>query len=379
MSLTDKTVKSLTAPAKGQITYWDKSVTGFGLRVSQGGSKSFVVVHGANRRRTTLGRYPVISLSDARTEAKRLLAELTLGKTRPANITVKDAINAYLKYSEAQHKTSTHENYKGNLKRYFSLGRMYLSDVTPQEIMRCVNKLNHSTSVQNQVFVVLRAFFNWCVSQHYLQSSPLNGMSLPNSTSSRDRYLNDKEINVVFNSAITHGHPFGTVVALLLLTGQRRGEVAHFHKDWVNFAARTITIPDQITKNKRQHTFPFGKFTESILKSVPMTETWYFPASRSHVRGKPTTVMNGWAKGKAAFDDSIEEDLAPWTLHDLRRTYSSTMAKLGTPIHVTERLINHTSGSISGVAAVYNRYDYMDEMRTAVAAYEAHLQSLLKM
>ncbi len=92
--------------------------------------------------------------------------------------------------------------------------------------------------------------------------------------------------------------------------------------------------------------------------------------------GKPNgLVFNGWAKQKAALDR-----LAPlphWTLHDLRRTFSSQMAALGTPIHVTEKLLNHVSGTLSGVAGVYNRYSYAAEMRAAVEAYEAHILKLV--
>ena len=86
------------------------------------------------------------------------------------------------------------------------------------------------------------------------------------------------------------------------------------------------------------------------------------------------TTFSGWGKAKARFDKRLE-GVAPFTLHDLRRTYSSVHAQLGTPIHLVEKLLNHVSGSFAGVAGVYNRYSYMDEMKDAVQLYEDWIQS----
>ncbi|HXE54964.1 MAG TPA: Arm DNA-binding domain-containing protein, partial [Tepidisphaeraceae bacterium] len=96
MRLTDLTIRSLHVPEKGQKTYADDTVPGFGIRISQGGTKTFVLVHGANRERTTIGRWPVISLADARSEARRILAEYTLGKHRPKRIQFADALALFI-------------------------------------------------------------------------------------------------------------------------------------------------------------------------------------------------------------------------------------------------------------------------------------------
>lgn len=114
--------------------------------------------------------------------------------------------------------------------------------------------------------------------------------------------------------------------------------------------------------------------TQAVLDRLPELGEFLFPAKRTQVRGVPTTVFNGWSKSK----ERLKADIPPWTLHDLRRTFSSNLAALGTPIHVTEKLLNHASGTISGVAAVYNRHTYFDEMRQAILTYEIHLAQLLK-
>jgi integrase len=114
----------------------------------------------------------------------------------------------------------------------------------------------------------------------------------------------------------------------------------------------------------------------AILKRVPRTSEYVFPASRTNVRGKPTTSFNGWPKCKQAFDARCA--VTGWTLHDLRRTFATNLAALGIPPHITERLLNHVSGTISGVAAIYNKFQYVDEMRAAITAWETRLDSLLK-
>jgi hypothetical protein len=96
VKLTDTGIRALLVKPKGQKTHWDDTLKGFGCRVSQGGAKSFVVQHGPERRLITIGRYPIISLADAREEAKRILAELTLGKHRPRTARWDDALKQYL-------------------------------------------------------------------------------------------------------------------------------------------------------------------------------------------------------------------------------------------------------------------------------------------
>ena len=120
-------------------------------------------------------------------------------------------------------------------------------------------------------------------------------------------------------------------------------------------------------KNKREHRILIGGLTKQIFENIPGETDLLFPA-----RGRAETPFSGWSKAKREFDAPLS--IPQYTLHDLRRTYSSNLAKLGVPIHVTERLLNHVSGTVSGVAAVYNRHTYAEEMRAAVEGYEAFLQ-----
>jgi integrase len=119
-----------------------------------------------------------------------------------------------------------------------------------------------------------------------------------------------------------------------------------------------------------------------VLAKIPQSSDDVFPAAREHVKGTSVRTINGWSNSKAAFDRLIRGEaekspVNPWTLHDLRRTFATSLAALGTPIHVTEKLLNHVSGQISGVAAIYNRHAYLDEMRQAIEKWEDRLATLL--
>ena len=372
IALTDMAIRALKVPLSGQQTYFDKALTGFGVRVSQGGTKTFVLIHGANRRRSTIGRYPVLSLSDARTEAKRILAEQTLGKTRLPNITFDEAKNRFLAHCEQRNRPRTVYDYRRILDRHFRFGKTRLADISRHEVMRRIDKLYRTPAEQNYAFVVARAFFRYAVRNGLLDRNPMEAASLPAIVKSRERVLSPTELVTVFDQAKAHPYPFGPIVSLLLLTGQRRGEIAALRWEWINHDERTITLPDVLTKNRRTHRFPFGEKVAAVLSEVPQNSEFLFPATTANVRGKPTTVFNGWSKAKERFD-GILENVAPWTLHDLRRTFSSTLAALGTPIHVTEKLLNHVSGTVSGVTAVYNRHSYMDEMREAIRNFEQYI------
>lgn len=369
-SLTDTFIRSIEPPEKGQKTYYD-DLKGFGLRVSPGGTKTFVVVYGANRRRETIGRYPTVKLAKARAKAKVLLAGYTLGKHRPAAANFEEARRRFIEASETKNRPKTTREYERLLDRHFRLSRMQLEDVTREEIMRRVNKLKGTPSEQHHAFVAIKVFLNWCVKNAYLAQNPIAYVSAPTRQASRDHVLTDEELGRVYRHALDYPYPFGPIVALCILTGQRRSEIGGLRWEWID--GDTLTLPSEHTKNKHAHTIPLGEQAQEVIGDLPQLGDYLFPATRTHVRGKPTTSFNAWATAKPAFDKGL--DVEPYTLHDLRRTFASTLAALGTPIHITEKLLNHVSGTISGVAAIYNRHQYIDEMREAIGRFEGHLEA----
>lgn len=362
-TLTDISIRALQPPTKGQVTVWDKSLKGFGVRISQGGTKSFVVVRGANRQRTTIGRFGVISLANARAEAKKLLAEHTLGYRSIAPITFDDAKKKYLGECTQKNRPKTVYDYTRILDRHFKFGRVQLAQISTRDVVNRVSRLSNTPRQQHYAFTVIKAFFRWAVRNRYLENSPVHDLSPPTRHQSREHTLSDAELKEVFAKAKAADSTFSNIIELLILTGQRRSEIAGLRWEWIDNGV--ITIPSTVTKNKRTHQLPLSKRAKAVLAAQPVTSDWVFPATQRIIRGQGSTFFNSWSKSKRDFDKSLKS-VRPYTLHDLRRTFSTRLAELGTPIHVTERLLNHASGAVSGVAAIYNRYSYMEEMRTAL-------------
>jgi integrase len=350
--LTELTIRKLQPPASGQVTVWD-SLPGFGLRVSQGGAKSFIVLLGSGNRHT-IGRFPTISLSDARDEAKRLLAERTLGKHRPRSVPWEDAQKRFLadcqqRVADGDLKARTLADYTRLLKKYFAFERRQLSDITTDDIVRRLDRIVDAQSERNHALVALKVFLRWTqkAPRRYIDRSPCEGM-VPTKRPSRKRVLNERELAAVYRAALNGTDVFSYIVALLLLSGQRRGEIGALRRSWIDTKNHTITLPTYITKNGLEHTFPYGPAAAAVLTKIdaaPVDESDYlFPASRAHVRGKPTTTFNGWPKSKETFDKAC--GVSNWTLHDLRRTVATSLAALEVPPHIIEKLLNHKFGSL---------------------------------
>jgi integrase len=262
--------------------------------VSQGGTKTFVLKLHNSRR--AIGRYPTVSLSEARTEAKRTLAEKTLGRVRPLSITVKQALKFFIEDKKLRRRARTVQSYEYDLNKHFSLPGL-LEDVTFAEMLRRLERIKSATNY-NHAYATGRTFFNWCLKRRYITESPLTGLS-PRAIPSRSRVLTDDELKAVW-IASDQCCTFGAIVKLLILTGQRRGEVSAFRTNF--FSKDLCTIPASLAKNGREHTFPIGAIVTSMLSCAISSDrhrpsTLLFPA-----RGKANSPFNGWSKGKAQLD-----------------------------------------------------------------------------
>jgi integrase len=238
-----------------------------------------------------------------------------------------------------------------------------LTEITHEEFSRRLSKFK-AQSERDHVLVAAKVFFNWCIKRRYISENPAFGLSAHKS-STRARVLSNDELRLIWHAGEgTHG----TIVKLLILTGQRRGEIAALRTEFIK--ADVCTLPAELCKNSREHSFPLPKSALSLL-DLTNGAGLLFPARGSH--GRP---YNGWSKSKSELDQ--RSGVTDWTLHDIRRTYASNLASLGVAPHIIERLLNHVSGTISGVAAIYNRYQFMPEMREAIGKWETHLTALLR-
>jgi len=400
MRLTDLSIRSLGPPVKGQKLHYDDTLPSFGCRVSQGGTRSFFVQVGADRQFITIGRYhpDILPLAKARAEAKRILAERVLGKRRPQSIPFDEAKDLFLEACQRKNKARTHYDYTRLLKRHFNFGRKHLADITPSDIQRRLDKVADTPAEQAYAARCIKIFMRWAERRHYVDTSPASRIQARSHSTPRARVLSDQELKLIWRAC---DHPGGAhkpaptavksrsakvraelkppslpaafcaIVKLLILSGQRRGEISALRKKWLS--DDTITLPNEITINGREHTFPIGQLAASVLESSTETSDadFLFPA-----RGDSETCFNGWSKSKAALDSL--SGVTGWTLHDLRRTFASNLAALGVQLPVIEKLLNHVSGSFSGIVAVYQRHNFMPEMRDAIEKWEARLNKIVR-
>ena len=331
---TDLTLSKLAVPG----SYWDSSTPAFGLRVGKR-TKTFMVVR-TDGSRVKLGRYPVTKLRDARRNA---VLTLTSTPERQVRVDASDAVGEYLRTRVLRSKTKI--EYERLLKRLNFQGP--LQAITAHGILNAIAA--HSVSEARHQFFAASAFLSWCLEMRYLAKNPLSGVRCPHETNERERTLTDEELRGIWRALPSN--TYGGVVKLLILTGQRRNQIACLRKQWLS---RTeLVFPAKIMKGKEQHTIPATPLVASLIHDIS---------------------FSGWSKSKNRLDAA--SGVTGWTLHDLRRTFSTIHARIGTPPHVTEALLDHRTGTLSPVAKIYNRHTYLPEMRSSLQNYESHLEKL---
>jgi integrase len=220
----------------------------------------------------------------------------------------------------------------------------------------------------NKALKAIKTFLRWCVGRAVLDQSPAEGVPLPSKEVARDRVLDDNELAHVILAARKMGGPYGGIVELLALTGQRREEVARLQSQELDLARRLWTLPKSRTKNGKAHIVHLSQQSMDLLKRARQRE----PYVLSLLGTKP---FQEFSRAKRRLDKL--SGVTGWRLHDLRRTCVSGMARLGIAPHVADKILNHQSGTISGVAAVYQRHDFLAERQEAVERWGAHVAKIV--
>jgi integrase len=205
----------------------------------------------------------------------------------------------------------------------------------------------------------------------------MEGLAGPPAASARDRVLSDEELAALWQATGSIGHPFGPLFRLLILTGQRREEVAGM--DWSELDRETASwlIRSYRTKNRKAQLVPLSGVAVEIVDKLADDQEWPRSGYLFSTTGK--TPVSGFSKAKRRLDELmaelLDERFSPWRAHDVRRTVATGLQRLGIRFEVTEAILNHVSGSRSGVAGVYQRYDWAFEKRGALDAWAAHVES----
>ncbi|MDW9878216.1 DUF4102 domain-containing protein [Sinorhizobium meliloti] len=265
-----------------------------------------------------------------------------------------------------------------------------IRSITKRDVVKLLDDIADDGAPESaaRVRAILSKFFNWAVDRDIVDASPVPKGSTAKQGASRERVLTDEEVRLVWLACEKVGWPFGPFVKLLILTAQRRNEVAHAVRSEFQLGGNNQlwTIPRERSKNGREHLVPLNSVVLEVISGIAGVGETYLLSTTGE------TPISGFSKAKKAIDAEMlalaqkravasglnpnDVNLEGWTLHDLRRTAASGMARLGVSVHVIEAVLNHQSGTIKGVAKIYNRYEYLDEKRRALADWAEHVKRI---
>lgn len=377
-ALTDKALEGLKPQAKRYEVH-DLYCPGLSVRVSPEGRKSFTIKYryGIKQKRLTIGIYPRMPLAKARERAMEYLRQVDEGtdpsqRRRQPSHRVHAIVDDFIRQHAKPRNRKWMENERIlNRELVAVFGQRDIREIKRADVLEIMDAaVERGAHYQaNRILSYVRKLFNWCVERGVIEVSPINGLKAPTKEVSRDRVLSDDEIRAVLLCSRNDVYPFRQYVPLLLATAQRRGELAEMRWSEVDFEARTWVIPAERSKNGKPHVVPLSAFAIDALAEVPRfldCDYVFTTTRRSPISGFSKALRRLWeATGST-----------DWRFHDLRRTAASGMARANVPPHVIEKVLNHISGTISGVAAVYNRYGYDPEKRAALEQWGDYLGGL---
>jgi len=384
IKLTKSAIDTLRTPASDLI-YWDACCPGFGIKVTPKGRKVFVVLYrtggaGSKLRKYTIGPYGRVTLHQARVAAQKVFAARLEGrdpaaekretKRRIVADRVEDLMEAFISQRLAQNRSA------GEVSRLLrrEVGKPWagksIHEIGKRDVVEVIAAIEQrgAPATANKALKSIKTFLRWCVGRAILDQSPAEGVPSPAKEVARDRMLDDQELAKVILAARQIGGPYGGIVEFLALTGQRREEVGGLTWNELDLAQRIWMIPKARTKNAKAHVVHLSEQSMAVLKRVERRGAFVF----STLGTKP---YRDYGRGKRLLDQL--SGVAGWRLHDLRRTCVSGMARLGIPPHVADKILNHQSGTISGVAAVYQRHDFLAERKDALERWGAHVRKIV--
>jgi integrase len=426
MKLTAKGIRGLQLPeGKMDHLFWDDDIPGFGLRLRAGGSRSWVFQYalGDKQRRLSLGTASAESFSTVkdsdgriklgiRDQAAQLHAKVKLGQDpagdktesrKRASDTFEAIAKKYLTAKKMSTRSGTYtETERHILKHARSLNGLQVAKIARRDIAILITtiKENSGPVAANRVRSTLSDFFGWSMSEGIdsIENNPVINTN-KSEESPRKRVLKDHELRAIWKHA--GDDHYGSIIKLLMLTGQRADEMASLRWSEVGdviapeeriiegiklpqINIRAIELPEERTKNKRPHIVPLSDQAQAVLGKQPQRANDN-GSLRDFVFGVGQRGFSGWSRCKERLDERITKDLGSelpnWTPHDLRRTMSTVMnGRLDVLPHVVEAILNHVPSQASGksgVGGVYNHAIYLRQRVDALNRWAEHLGAIV--
>jgi integrase len=430
VKLTDAAVQRLKAPPGGRVDYFDATLPGFGVRVagptprSPEGRRTFGLFYrykGEQRRISFEPPYPHLSLADARKLAGNTLTLAAQGIDPAA-----EKAKAKAPVVKPDTFTTIMEDYlrrdlekKGRAPRYIAetrrnftnhvlprWGEKALADIARKDVIAMLDDIAESGTERkvegkkvraaggpiaaNRVLAAVRALFNWAIRRGLLEVNPCALVDRPGNEEARERTLTAAEIKELWPHFEALVYPFGPFFQMCLITGQRRTEVAEMRWADVDLEAKTWTLSADQTKAGRIHVVPLSQTAVDILTNLPrktLTEKNGSTRPSPFVFTSDGDVpISGFSRAKERVGEKViaarktanaeAEDIAGWSIHDLRRTVATEMARLGITSFVISRVLNHVAAGVT--AKHYNHYEYLTEKRHALDTWGGYLERLVK-
>jgi integrase len=422
MKLTERKIERLAVEdgRKDRLVF-DDAQRGLAVRVTATGGRNYLCqysLHG-HKWRVPLGACSAVALSKAREAAAAVMGDVAKGRNPAAER--KDAATAerarrvrnrltlrvLIEDWNRLHLASRRPRYAAEAMRalHYALADLLddaAEDLDRAAVVRALDTLVRrrkrkdgggagkpkGVAMTSRTAAYGRAAFAWAMKRGAVSTNPFADLPVAKSVGKRERVLSDHEIAEIWRAAGDAAWPFGTIVRLLTLTGQRRGEVAGMTWREISEDLATWTLPGERTKNGAAHTVPLSAVARDLLRATLPEDAIDRHASGPLVfPGAVGTPFAGWSKAKRALDNAINDartkaaetaatpltPLIPWNVHDLRRTVATGLQRLSVRLEVTEAVLNHISGSRGGIAGVYQRHDWASEKRAALDAWAAHV------
>jgi integrase len=430
LKLTKTSVEAIS-PGPQDVYGWDTELPRFGVRVTPAKSRIYLVQYRAKpapglppkTRRITIGDHGgVWTLDLARGEAKRILASVDLGRDPFADRASDRTARHLAQVAEAERKLEEaarqRDNFKAVAERYIELrlsdtrsgaetarlirfdaepawASRHIGDLTRADVADLLDRISkRSPAVSRATYAALRGLFSWCLDRDLIRASPCHSVTAPARPEARDRVLGDSEIRAVWRACGDLNYPFGPLIRLLLLTGQRRAEVGGMTWAEIDLKAAIWRIPKERAKNGKAHEVDLSPQAVAILESIHRISPYVFPGRNAPARktlrstGVVEQCVSGFSATKRRLDELVDVGwmnldpkpdrvVLPWRLHDLRRTAATGMAGMGFAPHVVERVLNHVSGAQSGLVGVYQRHEYRVERTAALTAWGSRVEAIV--
>jgi integrase len=414
VKLTAKTIEAVRQPKSGRLELWDRLLPGFGLRVTENDARAWFIMYRSptdgRQRRLKLGDARALDLGEARELAREAQRKIAKGidpadEKAPARAANADSVKAVVaSYLSRYVKKNTRPGTYKETKRVFehdvlpAWGARPITSITRRNVGDLLETIiDRGAEVQaNRTLARLKTFFRWAADEEIIVDSPVARKKPPTRETARDRALTDEEIGWFWAACEKIDWPFGPHFKLLLVTAQRRDEIGTLEFGELDLDKRLWTIPRGRAKNDRAHDVALSDAALEVIAGINETRGRIESLNNCPLVFTTTgkAPISGFSRAKARLDQEMErlarkarglpeDDEQPrlipdWILHDLRRTAATGMARLNVAPHVVDKVLNHVSGTIRGVAAVYNRFEYAEERKSALEAWGRYVTALVR-